>query len=103
MTPAGDTNGGRQPWRFNISATTIAAVSATVGAILYVLGFVTGYMAYTRDMTQLLAGNSRIEIRASVVEQKVTEIQGDIKVVNTSIETVKQNIAQLQLFNVPKR
>ena len=93
MSVSLETNG--KP-RVSFSLPTIAAFCSILSVLIYCVGFVTGYMAYTRSMSDLKIQNDKIAERLSAVETKVTETQGDVKYIG-------QSIAELKLAVVPKR
>ena len=89
-----DTDGGKQ--RVSLSLPTIASVCSILGVVIFCGGFVVGYMAYTRSMTDLLAQNAEFAKRLTSVESKVIETQSDVKYIG-------QSISELKLAVVPKR
>lgn len=95
MTISVNTNGNGKP-RISFTLPTVAAICSIAGVLLWCGGFIMGYMAYTRSMTDLLAQTTSFTNRLTAVEGKVTETQVDVKYIG-------QSIAELKLAVVPRR
>lgn len=94
MSVSLDTNQGKP--RVSFSLPTVAAICSIGGVVLWFGGFVMGYMAYTRSITDLLAQNAAFTTRLGSVESKIDLTQNDVKYIG-------QSIAELKLAVVPKR
>lgn len=75
--------------RLSFSLPAITAIASVAGVVLWAVGFVTGYMAYTRNMADLLRQSEAVVTRLSAVETKVTETQADVRYIGQSIAELK--------------
>lgn len=89
-------SGGNRRSTLSVNLPTVAAISSVLGLLVYAIGFVSGYMVYTRSIGDLLAENTNMQKHITSIETRVTEMQGDIKY-------TRQDIAELKLAVVPRR
>jgi cell division protein FtsX len=69
------TNGGRRSYRIN--AATIAAVASVLGIVVYLGGFISGYMLMRQNLTDLQASNIEIKAELAIVVARLTHVEDD--------------------------
>jgi len=69
------TNGERRPYRIN--AATIAAVASVLGIIVYLGGFISGYMLMRQNLTDLQVRVGEMQTRLDAVLDRLTHVEAD--------------------------
>jgi cell division protein FtsX len=83
------TNGSRRTFRVN--AATIAAVASVLGILVYVGGFISGYMLMRQNLTDLQTKVDGMQVRLDSVLDRLTHVEADA-------HYTAQGIADLKLL-----
>jgi len=67
------TNGARRS--IHISAATIGAVASTIGILVYVIGFVSGYLMVRQNVSDLQASSVTILARLELLSERMTKLE----------------------------
>ena len=82
------TNGSRRSFRLN--AATVAAVASVLGIIVYIGGFVSGYMLMRQNLTDLQIKVDGMQIRLEAALDRLTHIEADAHYTAQGIADLKK-------------
>ena len=69
----GPTTNGRRS--FHITAATIAAVSSSLGIVIFLGGFITGFLVMRQNLTDLQNKTAAIQSELSSISNRMTKIE----------------------------
>jgi hypothetical protein len=67
--------GGRRPYRINPA--TIAAIASSLGIVVYVAGFLSGYMLMRQNLTDLQNKVDTMQARMESVLERLSHVEAD--------------------------
>lgn len=69
------TNGERRPYRIN--AATIAAVASVLGIVVYLGGFISGYMLMRQNLTDLQVKVGEMQGHLESMSERMAHVEAD--------------------------
>ena len=94
MIDVGPTANDRRSYRIN--AATIAAVSSSLGIVIFLGGFITGFLVMRQNLTDLQNSNAEIKMELSTVKTELATMVTRLTHVEDDSHYAAQGIADLK-------
>ena len=86
-----------------LSLPTLGAISSVLGVIIFLGGWVLGYMTFRSKMDTMTDTVASVKIDNAALRDSFNKLTNDFTEMKTDIKYISQGMAELRLAAIPKR